>query len=153
MALMDTIQEDIKTAMRAGQAEKLTVQTLRMLKSHLLMLGKAKGADQEAPINDEKVIESVGKMVKQRRESIKQFTDASRPDLAEQEQLEIDILSRYLPKQLSDDDVLAIVKQAIAESGAESMKEMGKVMGIITPKVKGRADIGKISQLVKKSLA
>jgi len=153
MALMDTIQEDIKTAMRAGQAEKLTVQTLRMLKNHLLMLGKAKGADQDAPITDQQVIDSVGKMVKQRRESIKQFTDAGRADLAEQEQLEIDILAHYLPEQLSDDEVMAIVKDAIAKSGAENMKDMGKVMGIITPQVKGRADVGAISQLVKQELA
>ena len=109
--------------------------------------------DERIELDDARVLAVLDKMVKQRRESIKQYEAANRAELAEQEQLEIDVIQDFLPKALSEDEISAIIAAAIAETGASSMKDMGAVMNIARPQLMGRADMGVVSQLVKKQLS
>ncbi len=154
MALMDTVQADIKQAMLARQDGKLTLQTLRMLKSDLLLAVKSKKPNGDASdVSNDLVVDTSIKMIKQRRESITQFKKGGRPDLAEQELKEIDILSRYLPEPLSDEDIQAVLDKAIESVQPSGMKDMGKLMSVITPEVKGRADMGQISKRIKAHLS
>ncbi len=105
--------------------------------------------DERIELDDTRILAVLDKMVKQRRESIKQFTEAGRDELAAVEQAEIEIIQTYLPEALSEEDINQIIKDAIAESGATSMKEMGKVMAIVKPKVQGRGDMGSVSSVIK----
>jgi uncharacterized protein YqeY len=108
--------------------------------------------DERIELDDEQVLVVLDKMVKQRRDSIKQYTDAGREDLAAIEEAEVEIIQTYLPAALSEDEIAAIVEAAIAQTGASSMADMGKVMGIVKPQVQGRGDMGAVSGIVKQKL-
>ena len=147
MALREQLNEDIKTAMKPREQDKLGA--LRLMLSAV----KQREVDERITLDDAGVIAVVEKMIKQRRESIAQYEKAARKDLADKEQAEIAVLEAYLPKQLSQAEVEAIVAEAIAATGAKSAADMGKVMGVVKPKLAGRADMGKVSGLVKARLA
>jgi len=136
----------MKAAMRAHDADRLS--TIRLL----LAAVKQREIDEKIEATDAQVTEVIAKMVKQRRDSIQQYRAGGREDLAQKEQAEIDVLSGYLPKQLSDEEIGAIIDEAIAQSGLSGMAAMGKVMGAVKAKVAGRADLGKVSALVKARL-
>ena len=145
-SLKTSIQEDVKTAMKAG--DKVRLATLRLITAAI----KQVEVDSRKELNDADVIAILDKMCKQRRESIEQYSKAERTDLVDVEEAELVIITEYLPQQLSDDEIAALINEAIKTTGASSMKDMGKVMGIIKPKAQGRADIGKLSGLVKAKL-
>lgn len=147
MTLKDRITEDMKQAMRAKDSARLSAIRL------LLAAIKQREVDERITLDDAQVIAVVDKMIKQRRESIAQFEKAARQDLVDAESLELRVLQAYLPQQLSDAEVDAIVAAGIAEAGAKAMADMGKVMNVIRPKLAGRADMGKVSALVKSRLA
>lgn len=147
--LTEKIQNDLKDAMRAKDEQKLSI--IRMLKSAIQYYEINKGgAGYEA--TDEDVIDVVGKEIKKRKESIELYEKGGRPELAEKEQSEITVLQTYLPEQLSEEAVTKMVEDAIAQTGASEMKDMGKVMGILNPQIKGKADAGFVSSLVKNKL-
>lgn len=146
MSLRDRILSDIKTAMREKARERLGV--LRMLSAAI----KQKEVDERVELDDAAMTAVVEKMVKQRRESEKQYRDAGRDDLADRETAEIAILEEYLPEPLDPAELEALVNEAISEAGAESMQDMGKVMGLLKPRIQGRADMGAVSQQVKARL-
>lgn len=145
--LKTRVLEDVKTAMKAG--DKLRLSVLRMLTAEM----KQREVVDSVELTDAVVSAAIEKMIKQRRDSEKQYTDGGRPELAAKEADEIKILMVYLPEQLTDDEVLALVKQAVAETGAVGGKDMGKVMAWIKPKAQGRTDMGKLSGLIKGQLA
>lgn len=144
--IKERIREDMKAAMHAHDADRLS--TIRLL----LAAVKQREIDEKIEATDAQVTEVIAKMVKQRRDSIQQYRAGGREDLAQKEQAEIDVLSGYLPKQLSDEEIGAIIDEAIAQSGLSGMAAMGKVMGAVKAKVAGRADLGKVSALVKARL-
>ncbi|MCP4128418.1 MAG: GatB/YqeY domain-containing protein [Gammaproteobacteria bacterium] len=144
--LRTSIPDDMKNAMKGGDKRKLGVIRL------LLAAIKQREVDERIELNDEQILVVLDKMVKQRRDSITQYTQAGRDELAEQEEYEIRILQEYLPEALSEDEISSLIKQAIADAGAESMRDMGKVMGQLKPKLQGRADIGAVSAMVKQLL-
>jgi len=146
MSLKERIQEDMKAAMRAKDAARLSAVRL------LLAALKQKEVDERKDLADTDVLGVIERMVKQRRESIAQYEKAARADLAAQEQFEIDVLQAYLPQQMSAAEVEQAVAEAVAEAGAGSVKDMGKVMGLLKSRLAGRADIGKVSALVKAKL-
>ena len=145
--LKTRVLEDVKTAMKAG--DKLRLSVLRMLTAEM----KQREVVDSVELTDAVVSAAIEKMIKQRRDSEKQYLDGGRPELAAKEADEIKILMVYLPEQLTDDELVALVKQAIAETGAAGGKDMGKVMAWIKPKAQGRTDMGKISGLIKGQLA
>jgi uncharacterized protein YqeY len=147
MALRDQINEDMKTAMKAREADKLG--TLRLL----LAAMKQREVDERITLDDAAVVAVVEKMIKQRKDSIAQYEKAARQDLADKEKYEITVIEAYLPQQLSQAEIDAIVAQAIASTGAKGVADMGKVMGVVKPQLAGRADMGKVSGLVKAKLA
>ncbi|MEZ5538335.1 MAG: GatB/YqeY domain-containing protein [Thiolinea sp.] len=147
MSLKQQLTEDMKNAMRAKDKERLGVIRL------VLAAIKQQEVDNRIELDDAAVLAVLDKMVKQRRESIRQYTDGGRTDLADQEQAEITVLQDYLPEALSDDEIEALVAEAISATGAESVKDMGKVMGWVKPNAQGRADMGKVSSLIKSRLA
>jgi uncharacterized protein YqeY len=144
--LKQRIQDDMKAAMKAGDKPRLAVIRL------ILAAIKQREVDERIELNDEQVLAVLDKMVKQRRDSIQQYGDAGRDDLAAAEQAEVEIIQAYLPEALSEAEIAGIVAQAIADTGASSMKDMGKVMGKIKPQIQGRADMGAVSALVKQKL-
>ena len=146
-ALQDQIQDAMKTAMKSGDKERLAV--IRLIMSAM----KQVEVDERTELDDNRVLGILDKMVKQRRESISQFNAGGREDLAVREQAEIDVISDFLPQALSDDEIEAIINEAISDSGAASMKDMGKVMGIIKPQITGRADMGAVSSKIKSLLS
>ncbi|MFZ1385747.1 MAG: GatB/YqeY domain-containing protein [Thiolinea sp.] len=146
MTLKEQLTEAMKTAMRAQDKARLGVIRL------VLAAIKQQEVDTRQEQDDVAVLAVLDKMVKQRRESIRQYTDAGRLELAEQEQFEINVIQEYLPQALSDEEVAALVAEAIAATGAASVKDMGKVMAWVKPKAQGRADMGKVSSLIKSSL-
>jgi len=146
MTLKERIQEDMKAAMRAKDTARLSAVRL------LLAAMKQKEVDERVELADADVLGIIEKMVKQRRESIAQFERAARQDLAEAEKFEIGVLSAYLPQQMGEAEVAQAIAAAVAESGASSVKDMGKVMALLKPRLAGRADMGKISGLVKAKL-
>ena len=146
MTLREKINEDMKTAMKAREADKLGA--IRLLQAAL----KQKEVDERVELTDDLVLAIIEKMLKQRKDSIEQFTAGNRPDLVAKEEFEVGVLSAYMPAQLSDAEVEAILAGVIAETGAASAKDMGKVMNALRPKVAGRADIGRLSGLVKARL-
>jgi uncharacterized protein YqeY len=147
MALREQLNEDIKNAMKAREQDKLA--TLRLMLSAV----KQREVDERITLDDAGVIGVVEKMIKQRRDSIAQFEKGGRQELADREKAEIAVLEGYLPRQLSQAEVEAIVAEAITAAGAASAADMGKVMGIVKPRLAGRADMGKVSALVKAKLA
>lgn len=144
--LKQQIQDDMKSAMKGGDKPRLGVIRL------ILAAIKQKEVDERIELNDEQVLAILDKMVKQRRDSISQYEQAGRTELADQEKFEIGIIQDYLPAQLGEDEILAMIDEAISATGAASMKEMGKVMGMLKPKLQGRADMGAVSGLIKQKL-
>lgn len=145
-ALKTRISEDMKSAMKAQDKPRLGVIRL------ILAAIKQQEVDTRTELDEATVLAVLDKMVKQRRESIKQYTDAGRTDLAEQEEFELGIIQDYLPQQLSEDELLALIQQGMAETGAASVRDMGKVMNWIKPKAQGRTDMGKLSGMIKARL-
>jgi len=146
MTLKERITEDMKAAMRARDAARLSAVRL------LLAALKQKEVDERVELSDADVLGIIEKMVKQRRESIVQYEKAARADLAGQEKFEIDVLQAYLPQQMPEADVVQAVAAAIVEAGASGVKDMGKVMALLKPRLAGRADIGKVSAQVRAKL-
>ena len=140
------IIDDMKAAMKGGEKTRLGV--IRLITAAI----KQREVDERIDLDDEQVLVVLDKMVKQRRDSIKQYTDAGREDLAAIEEAEVEIIQTYLPAALSEDEIAAIVEAAIAQTGANSMADMGKVMGIVKPQVQGRGDMGAVSGIVKQKL-
>ncbi|MCH2355648.1 MAG: GatB/YqeY domain-containing protein [Pseudomonadales bacterium] len=146
-ALKQEITEAMKDAMRARDKPRLG--TIRLALSEI----KRVEVDERIDPDDTRVIAILDKMVKQRRESIRMFEEAERTELADQEKFEIAVLQEFLPQALSAAELDDIIQSALSESGAESMKDMGKVMGLVKPQVIGRADMGSISQKIKAALS
>jgi uncharacterized protein YqeY len=147
MPLRDQINEELKNAMRSGDARRRDA--LRLLTAAL----KQKEVDERKTLLDTDIVAIIEKMIKQRRDSIAQFEQGGRIDLAETEQFEISVLERYMPQALSEEEVDAAIAAAIAEVGAKGPADMGKVMGPLKAKLAGRADMGKVSGRVKARLA
>jgi uncharacterized protein len=147
VSLKQQINDQVKQAMKAGEKQRLKV--LRMLTAAI----KQKEVDERVELDDAQVLAIIDKQVKQRRESIEQYTAGGRAELAEGEQAEIDVLSEFLPEQLGEDELEAMIDQAIADTGAASMADMGKVMGQLKPKVQGRADMKEVSAAVRAKLS
>ncbi|TAK90206.1 MAG: GatB/YqeY domain-containing protein [Burkholderiaceae bacterium] len=147
MTLKEQINEDMKAAMRAKEADRLGA--IRMLLAAL----KQKEVDERIVLDDAAVLTIIEKQIKQRKDSISQFEQAGRTDLVAKEQYELGILSAYMPQQLSVDEIAAEVASAIAQTGAAGPQEMGKVMAVLKPKLAGRADMGMVSKLLKEKLA
>ena len=146
-AIKERIQEDMKTAMRSQDKERLA--TIRLILAAL----KQREVDERIVLTDEHVLAILDKMLKQRRESITQYEAAKRQDLVEKEAEEVTIIQQYLPSQLSAAEIQSLIEAAIQETGAASVRDMGKVMGVIKPKIQGRADIGTVSNQVKDRLS
>jgi uncharacterized protein len=146
MPLREQLTEDMKTAMKAREAEKLGAVRL------ILAAVKQREIDERITLDDPGVIAVIEKMIKQRKDSISQFEKAARQDLADKEKFELSILEAYLPQQLSQAEVDAIIGEAVASTGAKSPADMGKVMAAVKPRLAGRADMGKVSALVKGKL-
>ena len=146
MSLKEQLFADLKTAMK--EKDTLKKDTVQLIRSGILQYEK----DNKVELDDEGVLDIISKQLKSRRDSLPDFIKSGREDLIEKLNKEIEILLSYLPEQLSEDEIAKIVEEAIAETGAASIKEMGKVMGIVNPKVKGRADMKVVGALVKKLL-
>jgi len=147
--LKDTIQNDLKNAMLAKDESKLS--TIRMLKSALQYFEIQKGGAGYTA-TDEDVVEVVGREIKKRKESIELYEKGNRQELADKEKEELEMLSVYLPEQLSEDEIRSLIDEAISATGASQMSDMGKVMGILSPKIKGKADGGMVSSIVREKL-
>ena len=145
--LKQRIQEDMKSAMKGGDKPRLGV--IRLLMAAI----KQREVDERIELDDEQILQVLDKMVKQRRDSITQYQDAGRTELAEQEAFEVTILQEYLPEALGEEEIADMIREAISETGAESMRDMGKVMGRLKPKMQGRADLGAVSALIKQQLS
>lgn len=146
MTLKERITEDMKAAMRAGEKERLG--TIRMLQAAI----KQREVDERISLDDSQVLSVLEKMVKQRRESITQFTAGGRADLVAKETAELEQLQAYLPAQLSDGELDALIDAAIKQTGASSIKDMGKVMGLVKGQAAGRADMGAVGARIKARL-
>lgn len=146
MSLRSKISEDMKTAMRAKDGARLSA--IRLLLSAM----KQREVDERIELNDTQVIEIIEKMLKQRRDSISQYEAANRQDLADVEKFEVEVLTGYLPQPLTEAEVDAILAKVIGETGAAGVKDMGKVMALVKPQIVGRADVAKVSGLIKAKL-
>lgn len=146
MSLKAQISEDMKNAMRAKDSARLGA--IRLLQSAI----KQREVDERIELSDQDVIAVIEKMLKQRRDSIAAYESANRQDLADVEKFEVSVLQNYLPQALSDDEVNALLEKVVSETGASGIKDMSKVMAVIRPLVVGRADMGKISGLIKTRL-
>ena len=144
--IKSNISDDVKAAMRSKN--KTLLGALRLIQAAF----KQKEVDERIELNDEQVIVILDKMAKQHRDSISQFKAAKRDDLVKIEEFELDIIDTYLPTKLSDEEIDILIEEAISKSSAESIKDMGKVMGIIKRELQGRADMGKVSKLIKSKL-
>lgn len=147
MSLKDQILADMKTCMREKDSSRL--ESVRMLRAAI----QRQEVDTRTELDEEQVLAVVQKMLKQSQDSIRQFTDGDRPDLADKEQVLVDHLMVYMPEQMDESELETLIKDAIAASGAESMRDMGKVMGIVKGKVAGRADMGIVSGKIKSLLS
>jgi len=147
MTLKERITEDMKGAMRAGEKERLG--TIRLVLAAI----KQREVDERITLDDGQVLAVLEKMIKQRREAITQFESGGRADLVAKEQAELTLLQTYLPAQLSEAEIDALVAEAIASTGAASIKDMGKVMGIVKAKAQGKADMGAVSARIKQKLS
>ncbi|MCP9291278.1 MULTISPECIES: GatB/YqeY domain-containing protein [Gracilimonas] len=150
MTIKEQIISDIKDAMKAKQQDKLRV--LRSLKAKLMEKEISERKDGEANLTDEQAVEVLMKAAKQRKESIEQFEDGDREDLAENEKKELKIIEAYLPEMMDEDEVRSIVKEKIEALGASGMQDMGKVMGPLMGQLKGKADGSLVSRIVKEEL-
>ncbi|MCR4332726.1 MAG: GatB/YqeY domain-containing protein [Sulfuricaulis sp.] len=146
MSLKEKIKADIKQAMRDKNESRLT--TLRMLSAAI----QRREVDERIQLDDAQVMAVIEKLVKQGRESIEQYTKGGRPELADKESGEIALFQTYLPQQLSDAEIDKLIAEAVATTGASSIKDMGKVMGVLKPKLQGRADMGQVGSKVKNKL-
>lgn len=146
-AIHDSLKEAMKDAMRAKQKERLS--TIRLALSAI----KQVEVDTRETLDDAAVLAILDKLVKQRRDSIKQYEDADRQELADIEKAEIVVLQDFLPAPLTDEEVNALIEDAVNKTGAESMKDMGKVMGLLKPQLQGRADMGAVSGKIKARLS
>jgi uncharacterized protein YqeY len=146
MALKDRITEDMKSAMRAGQKERLG--TVRLALAAI----KQREVDERISLDDTQVLAVLEKMIKQRREAITQFQSGGRADLVAKESAEISVLQQYLPAQMSEAEIDTLIQEAIQSTGAVSVKDMGKVMAVVRPKAQGRADMGAVSARIKQKL-
>ena len=146
MSLKATVTEDMKTAMRAKDAPRLS--TIRLLLAAI----KQREVDERKDLSDADIVSVIEKMIKQRRDSVEQYTKGNRPDLAGVEQAEIVVLQGYMPRAMSDAEVDAAIAAALAASGARGMADMGKLMAVLKPQLAGKADMGKVSALVKAKL-
>jgi len=140
------INEAMKAAMRAKEKERLG--TIRLVLAEI----KKVEVDERIDPDDVRVTSILDKMVKQRRDSIKQFTDAGRDELAAKEQTEIEVIQEFLPQPLREEEIASLIEEAIASTGARSLQDMGKVMGLLKPQMAGKADMGKVSGLIKQRL-
>ncbi|MFC1664484.1 GatB/YqeY domain-containing protein [Pseudomonadota bacterium] len=146
MSLKEKITEDMKTAMRAKDTSRLEV--IRMLRAAI----QRREVDDRIELDEQGVLAVIQKMIKQGQDSISQFNAGNRPDLADKEQLGIDILKTYLPEPISDAEIDDLVSSAIEQTGAASLRDMGKVMGILKSQIAGRADMGSVSKRIKERL-
>ncbi len=146
MSLKEKITEDMKAAMRAKESEKLA--TIRLLTAAI----KQREVDERIELSDDQVLSVIEKMIKQRKDSITQFEAGGRQDLADIEKAEMAVLSAYMPAQMSDAEVQAEVQAAVAQVGAAGPQDMGKVMGVLKPRLAGRADMTAVSAMVKAAL-
>jgi len=147
MPLKDRITEDMKGAMRAGEKERLG--TIRLALAAI----KQREVDERITLDDGQVLAALEKMIKQRKESIAQFESGGRADLVAKEQAELAVLQVYLPAQMSEAEIDALIAEAVAATGASSIKDMGKVMGIVKAKAQGKADMGAVSARIKQKLS
>ena len=145
--LKSKIQADMKSSMKSGDKSRLGV--IRLMLSAI----KQVEVDERIELDDTRILAVLDKMAKQRRESITQFDAAGRDDLSAIEHAELEIIQEYLPEALSDAEIEALIEQSITSAGAQSMQDMGKVMGLLKPQLQGRADMGKVSQQVKSRLS
>ncbi len=146
MMLSERIKEDMKSAMRAK--DKVRLGAIRMILSAF----KQYEVDEQAPVTDEVALKLLDKMLKQRRDSVAQYEQAGREDLAEKERAEMAVIQSYLPAPLSPEELTRLIEAAISETGAETVRDMGRVMNALRPKIQGRADMGQVGQLVKQKL-
>jgi uncharacterized protein YqeY len=147
MVLKDRITEDMKAAMRSGEKDRLS--TVRLILAAI----KQREVDERITLTDPQVLAVLEKMIKQRRESIVQFQSGGRDDLVAKESAELALLQSYLPAQLTDAEVEALIREAISSTGATSIKDMGKVMGIVRAQAQGRTDMGALSERIKQALS
>ncbi|NLS12343.1 GatB/YqeY domain-containing protein [Vibrio sp. SM6] len=147
MALIDTLKDEQKLAMKAK--DKVRLGTIRLALAAI----KQREVDEQITLNDDDIIAVLTKMVKQRRDSVAQYESAGRQDLADVELAEITVLEDFMPQPLTEDEVIALIESAISESGAAGMQDMGKVMAVLKPQIQGRAEMGKVSGLVRAKLA
>ena len=147
MSLKDKITEDMKAAMRAKEMGKLS--TIRLLTAAM----KQKEVDERIELDDAMILAIIEKMIKQRKDSVQQFEAGGRQDLADQEKAEMEVLSVYMPAAMSDEEVQQAVAAAIAEAGASGPQDMKKVIDVLKPRLAGRADMGKVSGLIKAALS
>ena len=145
--LKQLITDDMKLALKAQ--DKSALKAIRMILGAI----KQKEIDERIELNDGQVMSVIQKMVKQRKDSISQFSEAGRTDLVEVEEEELSIINNYMPKQLSEAEIEVAVEKAISDSGADSMKDMGKLMGILKGQLDGQADMGLVSKLIKSKLS
>ena len=146
MSLKTQLTEDMKTAMRAK--DQVSLSTIRLINAAI----KQFEVDERAEADDAKVVSILTKMVKQRKDSAKIYTEAGRQDLADKENAEIEILNRYLPQMMSAEEINTVVDAAIAETGASGMADMGKVMGVLKTRLAGKADMGEVNKVLKAAL-
>ena len=147
MGLKAQITDDMKAAMRAKDQARLGA--IRMLQAAI----QRREVDERIELDDSQVMAVIEKMIKQGRDAIKQYEDGGRPELADKEKNEIAIWEVYLPEQLGEEEITALIADAVSETGADGMKDMGKVIGFLKPKLAGRADMGKVSGQVKAALS
>ena len=146
MSLKTQLTEDMKTAMRAK--DQVSLSTIRLINAAI----KQFEVDERTEADDAKVISILTKMVKQRKDSAKMYTEAGRQDLADKENAEIEILNRYLPQMMSAEEIKTVVEAVIAETGASGMADMGKVMGVLKTRLAGKADMGEVNKVLKAAL-
>ncbi|MBF0220313.1 MAG: GatB/YqeY domain-containing protein [Gammaproteobacteria bacterium] len=147
LTLKQQLTEAMKSAMKAHEKQRLAA--IRLILSAI----KQREVDERIEVDDTTVLQLLDKMLKQRRDSIEQYGNAGRADLVAQEEYEVGVIQSFMPQPLSDSDISALIKEAIAASGATSIKEMGQVMALLKPQMQGRADMGKVSGLIKAALA
>jgi len=148
MSLKDKLTEDMKLAMKAKEAGKLKLSVIRMVRANI----KYAEIELKKELSDEQVLDVLSKEVKMRRDSIEEFAKGNRPDLVENLHREIEVLMHYLPEQLGEAEIRSLVKDAVTRSGASTVKEMGKVMAILMPAVKGKADGKLVNTIVREML-
>ena len=144
--LKEQLTAEMKAAMKAKEKERLLV--IRTMQAAI----KQVEIDNQTTLDDAGILAVLDKMLKQRRDSIKQYTDANRPELAEKEAYEMTVIQEFMPQPLSEEEIEKLVEEAMAETGASGMQDMGKVMGLLKPKMQGRADMGEVSKLIKAKL-